>query len=195
MSYTPRLDKALKLATLLHEGQYRKDRAKIPYIAHPVAVMYILKKYTRDEDILIAGLLHDILEDVLLPYDEKISLITESFGDRVYEIVRTVSEDTDPLTTSEKPLSWKERKRKYIQALTQSTEEALLVCAADKIHNLMSLISAYEHEGPSIWEKFHAPEGHKLWFYHEVLEVIRTRSTSAIVDEFEQVLQEAEKCL
>ncbi|MEX0931180.1 MAG: HD domain-containing protein [Candidatus Paceibacterota bacterium] len=195
MAFTPRIDKALKLATLLHEGQYRKDRVKIPYIAHPVAVMYILKKYTRDEDILIAGLLHDILEDVELPFEEKVTLIEESFGRRVLEIVVAVTEEQGSPEEKNTKKAWEKRKKQYLKSVAEASEEAVLVCAADKIHNLMSLISAYEHEGALIWEKFHAPKGHKLWFYEEVFEIVRNGTRSAIVDEFEHVLDEARNCI
>ena len=100
MTYSLRLDKALKMVAKLHEHQYRKDTLKTPFIIHPVGVMFILDKYTKDEDVLIAGLFHDVLEDVKLPYKEKEELIRSNFGEKVLAIVQGVSENKDPIATS-----------------------------------------------------------------------------------------------
>src|ERR1035437_3521599 len=97
MDYSQRVDNALKLSTILHQGQYRRDEAQTPYSMHPVAVMCIASKYTKDENVLVAALLHDILEDVELPYEEKESLIEKKFGKNVLTIVKSVSEKKDPM--------------------------------------------------------------------------------------------------
>ncbi|MEK7182016.1 MAG: HD domain-containing protein, partial [Patescibacteria group bacterium] len=63
MFLTPQIDKAIQRATVLHHGQERKGTGA-PYIVHPYAVAFLLAHYTDDEDVIIAGLLHDVLEDV-----------------------------------------------------------------------------------------------------------------------------------
>ena len=188
MKYTSIIDKALKLSTSLHQGQFRKDEEQTPYSMHPVAVMSIASQYTEDEDVLVASLLHDVLEDVELPYAEKESLIRTEFGDRVLSIVQSVSEKKDPLVESDEKETWKERKLAYLKGLEEDSEEALIVCAADKIHNLMSMASGFEKEGPTFWERFNSPSDEKLWFYEEVLKTLRKKTTNGIVNELEKWL-------
>ena len=62
ISLTPRLQQAITQAATSHDGHYRKGSTK-PYVTHVVSVMLIASEYTDDEDILIACLLHDIMED------------------------------------------------------------------------------------------------------------------------------------
>jgi len=172
MNYSLKIDNALKLAARLHNGQYRKDDAKTPYIVHPVAVMCILTRYSNDEDLLIAALLHDILEDVELPYQEKIDLIEKEFGQRILKIIQSVSEKKDPLQKTDEKSTWLERKTQYIERLKNDTKEALFVCAADKIHNLRSMIADYQIEGSKIWDKFNSSTDQMIWFYEEIAKII-----------------------
>lgn len=188
MKYSTRIDNALKLSTSLHRGQVRKDEEQTPYSMHPVAVMCIVGQYTDDEDVLVASLLHDVLEDVELPYEEKENLIRTQFGERVLSIVQSVSEKKDPLEKTDAKGTWKERKQQYLAGLEEDSEEALLVCAADKIHNLMSMASGFEKEGPTFWERFNSPADEKLWFYEEVLKSLRKKTTNGIVDDLEKWL-------
>ncbi len=188
MQYTKRIDQALKLATQLHHGQVRKDAMRTPYIMHPVAVMCILSHYTSDEDILIAALLHDVLEDVKLPYAEKELLIAESFGARVLDIVRGVTEEKDPMSGLDEKIGWKERKLKYLAHLETSPEESMLVSIADKIHNLLSMEDGIADEGDAFWCRFNAPEG-KLWFYDEAVRVVEKRIHDPMVQELRDRLE------
>ena len=82
---------ALKVASKAHRDQVRKG-TDIPYISHPVAVALIIGEYTTDEDVIVAGILHDVLEDV------RPSIYSEAdmrgdFGDKITDIVKDVSED------------------------------------------------------------------------------------------------------
>ena len=82
---------ALKVASKAHRDQVRKG-TDIPYISHPVAVVLIIGEYTTDEDVIVAGILHDVLEDV------RPSIYSEAdmrgdFGDKITDIVKDVSED------------------------------------------------------------------------------------------------------
>ncbi len=172
MNYSLKIDRALRLAARLHNGQERKDDARTPYIVHPFAVMLILTKYSNDEDVFIAALLHDILEDVKLPYQEKVDLIEKEFGHRVLEIVQSVSEEKDPLQKTNEKSTWLDRKTKYIERLKSETNEALFISAADKIHNLRSMIADYQTDGSKIWGKFNSSPNQMVWFYEEVAKVV-----------------------
>lgn len=195
MHITPRLHHALSKASILHFQQKRKGDGS-PYIMHPFAVALILSHHTEDEDLVIAGLLHDVLEDVpASKYSEED--MRRDFGDRVCEIVKEVTEDKDPIC-HEQPSknTWISRKERYIENLKNDSQEGLMVACADKIHNLLSMMEIYKEQGEKIWECFNAPADKKLWFYKEVLDVLSQRLESKeMLEELELRYQEAEKML
>ena len=63
MQYSDRINLAIRRVATAHDGQYRRNSAT-PYVAHPFAVALISQRYISDEDVFIACLLHDVLEDV-----------------------------------------------------------------------------------------------------------------------------------
>lgn len=192
MKLTQKIQQAINLASRLHLGQVRKGDSGLPYISHPFSVAWILSNYTEDEDIVVAGILHDVLEDVKgYYYDDMV----RDFGERVAQIVKGVSEDKDPNIESDEKATWEERKSKYLANLKNDSDEALMVCAADKIHNLQSMISAYQEKGDALWDNFNSPKEKKLWLYQEILKFMKGRLNNPIVDELEEVYIQAEKSL
>lgn len=192
MKLTQKIQQAINLASRLHLGQVRKGDSGLPYISHPFSVAWILSNYTEDEDIIVAGILHDVLEDVKgYYYDDMV----RDFGERVAQIVKGVSEDKDPNIESDEKATWEERKSKYLANLKNDSDEALMVCAADKIHNLQSMISAYQEKGDALWDNFNSPKEKKLWLYQEILKFMKGRLNNPIVDELEEVYIQAEKSL
>jgi len=190
MKLTPRIKAALDKAAVLHQNQVRKGD-ELPYIVHPYAVAFILANYTNKEDIIIAGLLHDVLEDVP-GYGE--SEMTRDFGDKVCAIVKEVSEDKVPADNREKAvLTWQYRKDEYIKHLRSASHEALMVSCADKIENLNSMILGFKNYGDEFWKRFNAPKDRLLWFYGAVLGVLKDKLTSDIVKELEQTHDDAIK--
>ncbi|MFA5131264.1 MAG: HD domain-containing protein [Patescibacteria group bacterium] len=192
MKLSPRIQKAVNLASRLHLGQTRKGDDDLPYISHPFSVAWILSNYTEDEDIIIGGLLHDVLEDVKGYYYEDLK---RDFGEKVAEIVQGVSEDKDPNVESDEKATWEARKQKYLDGLYDDSEESLIVCAADKIHNLQSMINAYREKGEELWAHFNSPKEKKLWLYEEIFKVLKAKLDNPIVDELGHVYQQAEKTL
>lgn len=162
---------ALKVASKAHHNQTRKG-TDIPYIAHPVAVAMIISEYTTDESTVVAGILHDILEDVEpTVYSE--TDMRNDFGDEIVKIVKDVSEDK---TAGEPEKPWIERKKGYLAHLDSiENEKPLIVSAADKIHNLTDILEEYEKVGDSIWQKFNASKDDELWFYNEFLKIIEKK--------------------
>ena len=165
MIITPLIQKALDTAARLHAGQTRKT-APVPYIVHPVSVAWLLSDVGADEATICAGLLHDILEDVLGPsgYEQ----LEKDFGKRIADIVVEVSEKKDPKEKIDAKATWLERKQGYLTHLKVASTEAVLVSAADKIHNLESMIAAYKRDGAKMFEHFNAPADKKLWQYEQV---------------------------
>lgn len=189
MKHTPRIDKAIRISARLHKNQVRKDKHETPYSSHPFAVMFIASKYTKDEDTLVAALLHDVLEDVELPYEEKENLIRNEFGENVLQIVRGVTEDKDPLNRKRGMDEWKRLKQKYLENLKTAPIESLYISAADKIHNLMSTGAVLEEEGEGAWSKMANPPEGRDWFYKQVHAVLKTRLQSEIVDDLAEWIQ------
>jgi len=189
MKLTPRIQKAIKRASILHLGQKRKSDGS-PYISHPYSVAFILAHYTDDEDLVVAGLLHDVLEDVD-GYDRKD--MEKEFGEKVARLVADVSEDVSLKKEKGEKASWVERKTGYLEHLKVASDDSLMLSCADKIHNLSSLIGEYGDNGGKIWEKFNAPKDKKIWYYGEVLRIARGRLDGGIVDELEAVYEKAKE--
>jgi len=193
MNLTPNIERAIKAAARLHAGQTRKttndDGEETPYVAHVYVVAWILAEYTDNEDVIIAGLLHDVLEHIdPAVYDEP--RMRAEFGDRVTDIVLEVSEDKDgTLTQAEAEVTWKQRKLDYLTGLKKDSQEGLLVCAADKLHNTHGLVTGYKREGEKMWEAFNAGKEEKLWYYNEVLNILKARLDSSLVVELEKEIQ------
>ena len=192
MKLTPKIQKAINMASRLHLGQTRKGGNNLPYISHPFSVSWILSDYTNNEDIITAGLLHDVLEDVKGYYYND---LVKDFGERVAQIVKGVSEDKDPNVESDDKATWEMRKLKYIAGLEHDSNESLMVCCADKIHNLQSMINAYEENGEELWTHFNSPKEKKLWLYQEILKFMKLKLDNPIVIELEEVYSRAEKIL
>lgn len=192
MFLSERIEKAIVRATVLHETQRRKV-SHVPYITHPYSVAFLLAHYVDDEDVIIAGLLHDVLEDVP-NYSEK--ELREEFGDRVLSIVEEVTED---FTQAEKEdhsirgAGWRVRKEKYLANLSDDSREAMLVAAADKIHNLRSIIAEYKKHGPTVWNIFRRDPKDMFWFYGEAARIISERLSHPLVSELKSVLEEAKR--
>ncbi len=157
-----RLEEALRFAAECHHGQTRRA-GKTPYFAHVVAVTIILDRARFDEDVVIAGLLHDVVEDTPVTLAE----VADRFGNNVAEIVRHCSEIKTDELGAKRP--WIDRKRDHIAALAEAPAAARAVVLADKLHNAIS-IEVDLLEGRPIWSQFHADRDQVLWYYHAMIE-------------------------
>lgn len=181
-------------ATILHAAQERKV-SKVPYITHPYSVAFLLAHYIDDEDVIIAGLLHDVLEDVPNYGDDD---LRRDFGERVYSIVKEVTEDFSQAEKEDHSLrgaGWRVRKEKYLENLSDDSKEALLVATADKIHNLRSILEEYEKHGEGVWDIFRRDPKNMFWFYSESSRIISERLDHPLVEEMKSVLAELEKII
>jgi (p)ppGpp synthase/HD superfamily hydrolase len=179
-------DLALEVAAKCHRVQLRK-KTSLPYIVHPVSVMLIASKVTDDEDTLCACLLHDVLEDGdPRTYDEQD--MTRDFGPNVTAIVRIVSKD--PAIKD-----WRRRNEAYIKQVADShNHAALIVCAADKVHNLGSMLADHEDIGDELWARFNAGKDQQKWWYREVLHMLRSElPDNALVNQLASLVVTFEK--
>lgn len=166
MILNQRLDQAIRTSAVAHNDQKRKG-TNIPYVIHPFSVMLIASEVTVDEDTLIACLFHDILEDASEYYSKE--QMVEDFGQKVADIVASV-------TKNSKLNDWLERSEFYLKHIeNEASNEAVIVCAADKVHNLMSILNDYEEIGDEIWERFSSDKHQQLWWYRSILGLLRNR--------------------
>lgn len=135
--------RAIELAARAHQGQTRKDAQGTPYISHPFAVGLILTKYGAPEHVVAAGILHDVLEDTNVTYED---IVTE-FGSEVAELVQWVS---IPKGLGDGHAG----KAAYLEKLTQSSIEAKLISAADFLHNRADIILSLDQGYNDILNKF-----------------------------------------
>lgn len=184
MLYTQKIEHAIRVASMLHRGQLRKGDGTTPFITHPFVMAFLLVQYTKDEDTIIAGILHDSIEDS----DYSFEKLETEFGSRVKEMVCLLTE----CKHSEKMhTSWIERKERYLKQMHQMDNETLLISAIDKFHNLHAMMYDYSYMGEDMWKRFNAPKDKRLWFYAEALKILKERLDSPIVGELEQVLEQA----
>lgn len=194
MHFTPQINQALKTAASLHQNQIRKADGT-PYITHPVAAAMIAGQYTHDEKVICAALLHDILEDIP-PQTYSEQDMRQEFGPEIVKIVQGVSGiNQTTLDEAQKKAGWKQRKQQYLDQLENSSLESLIVCAADKIHNMQSTLVSYQEKGEDIWQVFNSSKENKLWFYTEVVKIINQRLDSPIVAELNSVFGKYQKLI
>jgi len=152
------IDAAIEVAAKAHQNQFRKT-TDTPYISHPYAVGLLLAQFGCSEEVIAAGILHDTVEDTEITLE----YIRENFGDKVASIVEGCSEP-------DKSLPWKARKRHTIEFLKTASLEVRMVTCADKLHNIRTIVSAYEKIGDAVWERFNSGKNEQKWYYQELVE-------------------------
>ncbi len=160
----PRFDKALAFAAQAH-GAVKQERkgTDFPYIAHPVRVAEILDRFDCDDDVIVAGFLHDTIEDANVKADE----ISASFGPRVATLVTAASEP-------DKSLEWKPRKQHTLEHLEREQDpDVLALVAADKLDNIRSIADTLRHLGQEqTWALFNATRSDQHWYYRRIAEIL-----------------------
>ncbi len=162
-----RIFDAMEFAQKAHRGQYRKC-SPVPFIVHPMWIMQRLIREGCSEDVVIAGLLHDVVEDT--PYT--LQDIQKLFGNRVAELVLSVSEP-------DKSLSWQERKDHTMAYFDKCNDtDSLYILAADKLHNVLSMKTDYERLGDALWLRYNAPKERQKWYYTSIADILIKHSKS-----------------
>ncbi len=181
---TRRFEQALVFATRKHAGQIRKGTGT-PYVSHLLSVAALVLEAGGDEDLAIAALLHDVVEDCGGRAHAQGS--RRRFGKRVADVVEACS-DTDIMP---KP-PWRERKERYIRHLRNADASTRLVSVADKLHNARSILADYREIGEPIWQRFQGKREGTLWYYRALLVEFRRQHKNRLVDELERIVTELE---
>src|SRR4051794_15975356 len=150
--------------------------SRVPYLSHLMSVSALVLEHGGSEDQAIAGLLHDAVEDAAPGQGpDVLAAIGDEFGAAVRAMVEACS---DSLNDEGHKRPWRERKLDYVAELRQpvkKSDDALLVIAADKIHNARSIARDLRTYGPSFWSTFSACEHDLLWYYTVVEAAIAER--------------------
>jgi (p)ppGpp synthase/HD superfamily hydrolase len=180
----PRFRRAFEFVAEKHAGQTRKG-STIPYIAHLMGVASLVLEAGGDEDLAIAALLHDVVEDCGgMPMLKE---VRRKFGKRVAKVVDGCT-DTD---TEPKP-PWRARKENYIRHLKGSDADTRLVAAADKLNNVRSILSDYRAIGESVWSRFNGGREGTLWYYRTLRDQFLRHPRNRVTLDLELAVNELE---
>ena len=187
--YSDVINHALAFAAKHHDRQVRKG-TKLPYLTHPANVAIILTRYGRDNDTVVAGILHDVIEDCVRDGYTREMLeqrIGDKFGPTVLDTVLAVTyrrHDDDGVE-----LSGEDRKEDYLARLGTATEEARWVCAADKVHNASSIVADLRRtvDPETVWNRFGGGKSGTARWYRQVYDRLREIGfTAPIMAELDQ---------
>jgi (p)ppGpp synthase/HD superfamily hydrolase len=162
--YSSRFYDAIELAARAHHGQVRKG-TEIPYIVHPLAVASLLIRVECPERLVIAALLHDVVEDTPFTIHE----ILTRFGPDVVGLVNALSEP-------DKKASWEDRKAHTVEYLEKTAgDDVLIVALADKLDNIRAIREGLESDGERFWERFNRPREKQKWYYERLEAAFSTK--------------------
>jgi (p)ppGpp synthase/HD superfamily hydrolase len=178
--FSPAIERALRLALAAHEGQFQKGPAVVPYVVHPLHIAVMLARWGMEEDLIVAGLLHDVVEDCP---GWTLERIAEDFGAHVASIVGQLTED--------KSKSWEDRKRRAVEHVPHLSPEAATVKATDLLHNLYRLVDGLrESPDPAeVWKRFKGGRERTLEHYAALVEALAKRTEPRIARALEAGLK------
>jgi (p)ppGpp synthase/HD superfamily hydrolase len=180
MLYSFKIEQAIRAAAVLHDGQTRKGVEPYPYVTHLISVAFMLSDYGANEETIVAGLLHDTLEDTNYTPEE----LEADFGSNVREIVEGV---TDALHAEREQYTWKQRQERYLKTLALAPKPSLMIAAADKIHNMRSIVEEYSDRPALFFKHFGRSIDDLTEKYNALKLLFHERLDGGIVKEYDHV--------
>jgi HD domain len=162
----PKYLEALQFAVSAHAAvaQARKG-TDFPYVLHPIRVAALLDRYGYAEHAVVAGFLHDVVEDT----EQDLSDVERVFGRRVAALVRAASEPN-------KSAPWRERKEHTIAYIREDApRSAFALIAADKLDNARNLMESLADRGEELWASFNAGALEQAWYYGSLAVALASR--------------------
>lgn len=169
-AYSPRFNQALALAARAHREQLRKG-SDTPYIQHPVCVAFILQRHGFAEELVIAGLLHDVVEDCAVALAD----LEHRFGAEVARLVAAVSEQKTEEGARAVERPWRTRKEEALHHLDAADAAVAALKAADALHNCQSTLEDLALHGPAAWGRFKTGAEEQRWYYRGIAERVRKK--------------------
>ncbi len=168
MIFTLRIEQAIRFSIKTHEGDQKQKRKgkDVPYITHPLTVGLILAHAGASEDIVIAGLLHDTVEDCIPEARVTHEMIAENFGAHVAQLVASVTEDVEEY-------SWEKRKQAALVHIAHFSHDSIMLKSADIIANASETIADHAQIGDEVFSRFGAKKQRILEHYFNVIDALR----------------------
>jgi (p)ppGpp synthase/HD superfamily hydrolase len=189
---TDRFSSAVDYARHLHIE--RRKGTDIPFMAHLLGVASLVMgeagqvPFPITEDMVIASLLHDAVEDHGgFPRLEDIRC---NFGPDVARMVEGLSDSFEEDSSQKK--SWEERKEVYIFRLKDEQANIRLISAADKLYNARTMLDEYRAVGSEVWKRFKRGRDQQIWYFHELLRVFKSAGSNRLVEELDRVVADLE---
>ena len=194
LSLTSRFTDAVDYARQVHTN-CRKG-TEVPYMAHLLGVASLVLgengsvPFPVTEDMAIAALLHDAVEDEGgLP---RLCDIESKFGAAVAKIVEGCTDSFEEDSSHKQ--EWELRKTSYIKRLWNEPESTLLVSVADKLYNARAILDDYRKEGPKVWKRFKRGRDQQLWYFNQLIGVYEQRCPNwRIVEELKRVVTKLDR--
>jgi GTP pyrophosphokinase len=193
LHFSDKLTRAFDYARHLHIE--RRKGTGIPAMAHLMGVASLvmgeagLADFPVTEDMVVAALLHDAVEDH--GGAMRLEDIRQNFGPNVARMVEGLSDSLAEDSNTKDP--WEQRKQAYIDRLCSEPADVRLISVADKLYNARSMVEDYRVIGPEMWRRFKRGRDLQVWYFETILEVFKSAGTSRIVGEFERVVVELKR--
>jgi (p)ppGpp synthase/HD superfamily hydrolase len=190
---TDRFTRAVDYARHLHIE--RRKGTEIPFMAHLLGVASLVMGEAGQagvpvtEDMVIAALLHDAVEDH--GGEPRLEDIRSNFGPEVARMVEGLS-DTLVEDPSQKE-SWEQRKKEYLARLRHEPADVQLISAADKLYNARTVLDEHRVIGAEVWRRFKRGRDLQIWYFNSLVAIFKDVGRNRIVDELARVVAELER--
>ena len=178
------VSEAIIFSTQAHDGM-RRRKSEVPYILHPMEVGAVIGTMTDKQEVIAAGILHDVVEDAGITMEE----IGERFGARVMELVSAETEnkreDLPPEDT------WRIRKEETIERLKNTDDiDVLMLWIGDKLSNIRAIYRDFLVEGDAVWNKFHQSDIKiQAWYYRSIMRYTERLSNTVAWLEYKTLVE------
>ncbi|WP_422484758.1 HD domain-containing protein [Gudongella sp. DL1XJH-153] len=167
-----RIKKAIRFAVKAHGDQMRKG-TDFPYIEHPLHVGILLSKAGMGDEVVIAGILHDTLEDTDTTEDE----LRSEFGEEILKLIKLESEP-------DRTLPWNQRKNHTVEHLRNASRDVKMIALCDKLSNIMDIEADLVAYGDALWERFNAGYEEQKWYYISLVDALSDLGDMELYQEF-----------
>ena len=178
------VSEAIVFSTMAHDGM-RRRKSDAPYILHPMEVGVIVGTMTDDQEVIAAGILHDVVEDAGVSIEE----IGEKFGARVMKLVESETENKREELPPE--VTWRIRKEESLEKLKATDDIAVLMLwIGDKLSNIRTIYRDYLIEGNALWNKFHQSDINvQAWYYRSIMKYTERLSDTLAWIEYKTLVE------
>ena len=178
------VSEAIVFSTMAHDGM-RRRKSDAPYILHPMEVGAIVGTMTDNQEVIAAGVLHDVVEDAGITIEE----IGEKFGARVMELVASETENKREELSAEE--TWLVRKEESLEKLRTTNDiEVMRLWIGDKLSNIRAIYRDFLIEGNAIWDKFHQSDVNiQAWYYRSIMKYTERLSDTLAWSEYKTLVE------